>query len=96
MSTTLPMTSCLLHNSIPENIFGEMQGGPEANWSLLKGAGVVSIFLIPVSGMSCQELKIGCRKSSYATKMRKTATDQRWFILVTGNIAGGFLSPLFT
>lgn len=96
MSPNLPITSCLLHNLIPENIFGETQGCTEANWSLLKGTGVVCIFLIPFSGKSCQVFKVGCRKSSYATKTRKTAADQRWLILVTGHIAGGFLSPLFT
>lgn len=42
--------------------------------------------------MSCQELKFGCTKSSYVAKTRKAAPDQRWLALVTGNIAGGFLS----
>lgn len=96
LSATLPITSCLLHNLILTNILRESQRCAKANWSLLKGTSGVSIFIIPFSGMSCQELKIGYMKRSYVAKARKAAADQRWFILVTGNIAGGFLSPLFT
>lgn len=96
LSATLPITSCLLHNLILTNIFWESQRCAKANWSLLKGSGRVCIFLIPFSGMSCQELKMGSAKSSYVAKTRRAAADQRWLVLVNGNVAGGFLSPLFT